>query len=306
MPVTWVDISMAYDGQRLDNFLIRHCKGVPKARIYRAIRQGEVRIDGKRAKASTRLATGVRLRVPPMQTAQVRPVGFSHEQLAAVKNWVLFENEDIVVINKPSGIAVHGGTSVHYGIIDLIKAADPATSFYLVHRLDRGTSGCLILAKNRPTLLLLHQALRDRIIEKSYLAWLGGAWRFSEDQCVEQPLRRLTQGDAGRKVVVSGLGQAAISHFYVEQRFLDSTLVRVKIETGRMHQIRVHAAYLGHPVLGDKMYGDKLLNKRFIAQHGVVRLCLHARSLSLNCFDEPINVCAPLPSDLQVLLESLQ
>lgn len=306
MPVSWVDISTSYDGQRLDNYLIRHCKGVPKARIYRAIRQGEVRVNGKRAKASSRLVAGDCLRVPPMQMAEIKQINFDHKQLALVKHAIIFENDELLVINKSSGLAVHRGTSVRFGVIDLIKAAYPQQSFYLVHRLDRGTSGCLILAKKRSSLLVLHQALREHTMEKTYVAWLSGVWQGDRDQCVSVPLLRNTREQAGRKVMVSSEGQYAVSHFHIEYQLGNLIQARIRIETGRMHQIRVHAAHLGHPVIGDQMYGDKSINKIFKQNYGVKRLCLHARSLQFDCLGECIHVSAPLPDDLQMLLERLQ
>lgn len=294
------------EGQRLDNFLLRHLKGAPKALVYRIIRSGEVRVNKGRAVADTRLAVGDVVRVPPLRLAQ--PTG---APAAPAREFpVLFEDEALLVINKPAGVAVHGGSGVSSGVIEQLRQARPQAQFLeLVHRLDKETSGLLMIAKRRSALTALQAQLRQRQTGKCYLALVFGAWPAS-CKVIDQPLHKYLTAEGERRVRMvdegDDRGRRSITVVKVRQRFADCTLLDVTIKTGRTHQIRVHLAAQAHPIVGDEKYGDFALNKAW-ARGGFDRMFLHATSLR---FEHPMDgramsLEAPLPAECQALLGML-
>ena len=305
--VKMVEILSDQAGQRLDNYLLTKLKGVPKSHVYRLLRSGQVRVNKGRKKPSYRIQPGDSVRIPPVRTADPHEAVIPDSVLALLENARLFENNDILVLNKPAGIAVHGGSELKFGIIDAIRQNYPDQFFELVHRLDRETSGCLVLAKNRTTLNALHQALRNEAqhehlprVEKTYLALLAGLWQHG-DKTIELPLRKIRRSGEHR-VEVSDDGQQAISHFKLVQHYRNASLMQIKIDTGRTHQIRVHAAASGHAIAGDSKYGDAAFNKE-MKKLGLQRLFLHASHIVLP-LGEGLSVHAPLSEDLSQLLDN--
>lgn len=307
--VRHVDAQEGDVGQRLDNFLMRHLRAVPKSHVYRVLRKGEVRVNGKRAKPETRLALGDRVRIPPVRlddkVIESRP---SHSLQAFVTQTIIHEDSDLLIINKPAGVAVHGGSGLAAGVIEALRAARPElTELELAHRLDRDTSGVLLMAKRRAALRQLHAALREREMTKRYLALVWGRWELGKKR-MDAPLLTNQKQGGERVVRVHPDGQPSISTFVPEQYFGKwATLMQVEIGTGRTHQIRVHAAYAGHPVAGDEKYGDKAGNEA-LRQFGLKRMFLHAQSLE---FIHPgsgqvMTVTAPLGEELQAVLASLE
>lgn len=305
--VQWLEIAAEYAGQRIDNFLLRYLKGVPKSYIYRIVRKGEVRVNKGRIKASYRLQAGDLLRIPPLrlpeEKEQVEPGDAVKRRLDAS---ILYEDQRFMVINKPSGIAVHGGSGVSYGVIETLRALRPDEHHLeLVHRLDRDTSGCLLISKRRSALRTLHELMRENRIDKRYLALLAGANNW-KSRMVDIPLLKNTLKGGERVVVVDETGKVAKTHFRRQRLFADTTLVEARLYTGRTHQIRVHAASLHHPVLGDQKYGDEAAN-RAMRKQGLRRLFLHASRLSFRWPGEKEDfvITAPLDDDLETLLERL-
>jgi len=303
-----IEISDVHAGQRLDNYLLTRLKGVPKSHIYRLLRSGQVRVNKGRKKPNYRLAAGDKVRIPPVTTAVREQKAVPDTVLKLLENARLFENNDILVLNKPAGIAVHGGSELDFGIIEALRQLYPDQFIELVHRLDRDTSGCLVLAKNRTVLGQLHRALRPErnnpetaVVRKSYLALLAGSWQLGQ-KTVDLPLQKVRRGGEHR-VEVSADGATAISHFKLVQHYAIASLMQVRIETGRTHQIRVHAAAMGHPVAGDKKYGDASFN-RAIRKQGLRRLFLHASDIDLPIGDG-LSIHAPLTQDLSQLLDKL-
>ena len=294
-------------GQRLDNFLLGQLKGAPRSLIYRILRTGQVRVNGGRAKADQRLSAGDSVRIPPVRLTESRDdaPGPSPKQIAAIEKAIVFEDDWLLALAKPSGIAAHGGSGVRFGAIELIRAARPNASLELVHRLDRDTSGLLLIAKKRTALLQLQALMRDGGITKQYLALLVGRLQ-GERFTVDLPLERGKQGGE-RMVRVGDDGKDSVSHFKLLERRGGHSYVEVRIDTGRTHQIRVHAAHLGHPVAGDDKYGDREINKRLREKAGLKRLFLHAASLefSLDEGRRPYLLNAPLPDDLNEALNRL-
>ncbi len=296
--VQHLPIEPGQDGQRIDNFLIGHLKGVPKTRIYRMLRAGEVRMDGRRVKADTRLVAGQMLRLPPVRMASLAaPDAEATWQLSAKAQravsqiQVLLETPSLLAIDKPAGLAVHGGSGVSLGVIEALREVRPAESLELVHRLDRDTSGLLLLAKSRPALLDLHRQLRDGHMRKRYLAVVAGTWPQGKDgptSLIKAPLRKRVGGNGERMVNVSPDGQASMTRV---RRLLDGdlpgfgpvTLVQAEPLTGRTHQIRVHLQHAGFPIVGDPKYGLATANAA-AAKAGLKRLFLHAWRLA---FDSP-------------------
>ena len=294
--------------QRLDNFLFRELKGVPKGHVYRLLRTGQVRVNGRRTKPDYRLESGDEVRIPPVRQAETPPpTRPGSRQQAALQDAILFEDDQLLVINKPAGIAVHGGSGVSFGIIEALRILRPEQRYLeLVHRLDRDTSGCLVIAKKRSALRFLHAGLREGAVEKQYLALLAGHWRGGERH-VRLALEKNVLQSGERRVRVTEAGKQAESTFKPVQAFKDATLVEVTIMTGRTHQIRVHAAHLKHPVLGDDKYGDRQANRTFRSL-GLKRMFLHARSLG---FRHPVSaeamlVSAPLDDNLKTVLDRLE
>lgn len=290
--------------RRLDNFLLSRLKGVPRAHVYRMIRSGQVRVNSQRASPDRRLAAGDRVRIPPVRLA-VEP---AREVRADRARWlekrVLYEDRDLLVLDKPAGLAVHGGSGVRLGAIELLRAARPgAVSLGLVHRLDRDTSGCLLIAKRQPVLRRLQAAFRAGAVEKTYRALLLGRLG-SGVRLVEAALLTAQRRGGERHVRVDSSGKAARTRFVAERRFDGATLVRVELLTGRTHQIRVHAASIGHPVAGDVRYG--LDDDPVVRNFGLARLFLHASAIALEHPEgNTLRVQCPLPEELAAVLSRL-
>lgn len=302
--VQWVEVTEGQVGQRVDNFLLARIKGAPRALIYRIVRKGEVRVNKKRVKADTRLALGDVVRIPPLRLSPreaVREVSDGLRNLLAGS--VLVEGPDWLVINKPSGLAVHGGSGVKIGLIEALRQVREDLDFLeLVHRLDRDTSGCLLLAKSRPALLTLNESLKQHRMDKRYLALVAGRWPARRD-FISARLERFELANGERRVRVDPAGKMARTRFAVREAFAGATLVEAEPITGRTHQIRVHAVHAGHPLLGDDKYGTRE-GGALAARLGLSRLFLHAAALS---FPEPnsgrpVQIKAPLPDDLEAVL----
>jgi 23S rRNA pseudouridine955/2504/2580 synthase len=307
-PVRQVIVEDGFQGQRLDNFLLAMLKGVPKSRIYRIVRKGEVRVNKGRTKVSYRLQLGDTVRIPPVRVAdRDAPQRPGEKTLDLLKHATLYEDKRLLVLNKPSGFAVHGGSGLKFGVIEALRCMRPGEKeLELVHRLDRDTSGCLMIAKRRSALRTLHELLRGNGVDKRYLALVAGRWE-RDRETVDAPLaKNLLQG--GERVVrVDPEGKEALTHFRVVERFSDLTLVEAQLMTGRTHQLRVHLAHLGTPILGDEKYGNGLANRRMKKQ-GLKRLFLHARSLAFDWDEEVgrLRVDAPLEPALEQLLKRLR
>lgn len=294
--------------QRLDNFLFRQLKGVPKSHVYRLLRTGQVRVNGRRVKQDYRLVNGDEIRIPPVRAAETTQViKPGSRQMSALQEAIVYEDDQLLVINKPAGMAVHGGSGLSFGVIEALRAMRPEQhSLELMHRLDRDTSGCLVIAKKRSVLRTLHAALRNGGVEKRYLALLTGAWQGGE-RPVRLALEKNVLQSGERRVRVAEQGKDSESLFRPLQKFNSAVLVEISILTGRTHQIRVHAAHLGHPVLGDDKYGDREANKRFRTM-GLKRMFLHASSLSFDhpATGEPLLVSAPLDNNLKTVLDRME
>jgi len=303
--VRLVTIEDEFAGQRVDNFLMRELKGVPRTLIYRIIRKGEVRVNRSRVQPSHKLCAGDLIRIPPVRAA-VPGAPPSESRAKRVLEHVLFEDDRLLVINKPSGMASHGGSGINHGVIELMRAARPDLHYLeLVHRLDRDTSGCMILAKRRSALRALHEQLRESQVEKHYLALVRGHWDYGARK-VEFPLATHTRQGGERHVTVDESGKYALSFFRPVETSKAASLVEVKIGTGRTHQIRVHASALDHPIAGDPKYGDKEWNKE-LAKLGLKRMFLHATALSFihPKSGESVLVNAPLPEDLSSAMDKI-
>jgi 23S rRNA pseudouridine955/2504/2580 synthase len=304
-PVKLVEVTDNNSDQRLDNFLIAQLKGVPKSHIYRIVRKGEVRVNKGRVDVKYRLIVGDIVRIPPVRLAESADVVFVKQSLRdALQQGILYEDDGLIVLNKPAGYAVHGGTGIDSGIIEGIRVMRPEAHFLeLVHRLDRDTSGCLLIAKKRSALRSLHELFRTDQVQKTYLALLSGQWARKKLVVTAPLLKNINKGGE-RIVVISQAGKEAETSFRRLQLFNDSTLVEASPKTGRTHQIRVHAASLGHPIVGDDRYGLDDTNKNF-KKRGYNRMFLHAETLQ---FQHPttgsvMKISAPLPQQLQNLLQ---
>jgi len=291
-------------GQRVDNFLHRELPGVPRARVYRLLRRGEVRVNGGRVRAEYRLEAGDEVRIPPVRLREEGPAP-SADRAAAILDNVLYEDKKLLVIDKPAGIAVHGGSGISHGVIELLRAARPdLKDLSLVHRLDRETSGCLVIAKKRSALRALHEKFREGIVEKNYLALVVGDWQFGE-QLIDEPLLVTHRKGGERHVIVSPEGKAAQTRVRLSKTYGKFSLLQCSPLTGRTHQIRVHLQSAGFPIAGDDRYGDPDANKRVKAR-GLARLFLHAQSISFpDEHGNELHFAAPLPDDLDRFLSVL-
>jgi 23S rRNA pseudouridine955/2504/2580 synthase len=292
--VRWIDVAEEEAGQRLDNFLMARLKGVPKSHIYRVLRSGEVRVNSGRVEGSRRVAAGDRIRIPPMRVAERE----DETPAPHFRMPVLFEDDSLLALDKPAGIAVHGGSGVAHGAIESLRSMRPEARYLeLVHRLDRETSGVLLIAKKRSALVALHEMLRTRAVDKRYLAGVAGRFR-NELQRVRAALAKRTT-DAGKHVRVSDEGQEAETVLRRLARGEEFSLLEAQLLTGRTHQIRVHLAHVGHPILGDDKYGNFELNKR-LRKEGLKRMFLHAASIRCDhpVTGEPLRIESPLPGDL--------
>lgn len=308
--VRLLEVGEDSDGQRIDNYLLKQLKGVPKSVIYKILRKGEVRVDKKRAKPDYRLSLGETVRIPPIRQAargEPQPVGEGLKK--AVEEAILYEDDALIVVNKPAGLAVHGGSGVSVGLIEVLRELRrPAKFLELVHRLDKDTSGCIMVAKKRSMLKALHSRLRDEGgIEKRYLALVCGRWNGRQHR-VEAPLEKYHLGSGERMVRVSREGKPSLTLFKWREHFQDATLVEAYPVTGRTHQIRVHAQHAGHPLAGDPKYTSEAQNEAF-RELGLRRLFLHAHSISapgLLAGGRDLYVEAPLEGSLQQLLDQLR
>ena len=304
--VQFLEIDADQAGQRIDNFLLARLKGVPKSRVYRILRKGEVRVNKSRVKPEYRLAAGDLVRVPPIRVAERdTPVGPGVGLQKLLLESILFEDEHLLVLNKPAGLAVHGGSGINLGVIEALRAIRPEAKFLeLVHRLDRDTSGCLLIAKKRSALRLLQEQMRNQQTRKTYQALVKGKWDKGRTR-VDAPLLKNTLKSGEWQVKVDAAGKPSVTHFSVLQHFQGATLLQATLETGRTHQIRLHTKLSGHPLAGDKKYGDEVFNNQ-LQQQGLKRMFLHASELS---FDHPdghrLSIEATLPEELSVVLEHL-
>lgn len=306
--VAYVEIGEEAEGQRIDNFLMRLAKGVPKSHIYRILRSGEVRVNKGRIDAEYRLKVGDIVRIPPLRIAQQTE---AQRAVPAAEFTILHEDTHLLVIDKPAGVAVHGGSGVAFGVIEQLRQSRPDAKFLeLVHRLDRETSGVLLLAKKRSALVALHEQIREGQLDKRYFAAVKGVWPHKR-QHIKSPLHKYTTPEGERRVRVQADGQASHTIFNKVGVFGPYTLLEAELKTGRTHQIRVHLAHAGFPILGDDKYGDFALNKalsRANASPRLGRMFLHAHRLQLTHpqSGEVVTFSAPLPAECADFLNAFQ
>lgn len=299
-------VTASSEGQRIDNFLFKTLKNVPKSRIYRMLRTGEVRINKKRAKASDKLQLDDQVRLPPLYQNSTEKVILPQSLKDRVLQTILYEDEDLMILNKPPGLPVHGGTESSFGVIDVLRQAFPENAFLeLVHRLDKQTSGCLMIAKKRDTLKALHLLLQEGSCQKTYFALVHGRWPKNE-HTIDAPLEKRTLASGERKVRVHPEGKAALTRVNIEKCYANHSLLRLTPKTGRTHQLRVHLSYKGHPIVGDTKYGQRQLDHNSAATEKC-RLFLHAYRLAFihPKTQQKLNVEAPLWEDLVAVLEEM-
>jgi 23S rRNA pseudouridine955/2504/2580 synthase len=304
--VRQVSVSADEAGQRIDNFLARYLKGVPRSHIYRILRRGEVRVNSGRIKAQYKVCAGDMVRIPPVRIADREGPGAIPVTGEGLGGRILFENSRCLVLDKPAGMAVHGGSGVSYGVIEALRAERPDAPYLeLAHRLDRDTSGCLVIAKRRSFLRAFHEQLRDGSVEKYYLALVAGQWEHGARK-VSVALRKNTLAGGERMVRVDDAGKTALTVFRPIDRFPSATLVEAQLHTGRTHQIRVHGAHIGHPLAGDDKYGDRDFNSA-MRELGLRRMFLHAHRVAFADQDgNPVDVSAPLDDQLKAVLDRLE
>jgi 23S rRNA pseudouridine955/2504/2580 synthase len=307
--VRLLEVDSEAAGTRLDQFLMRLLPNVPRSRIFRIVRKGEVRVNGKRAGPEHRLQERDKVRVPPVRIEAEpepgQPKRVSPRVTELIAGSIIAEDDRLLVLDKPAGVAVHGGSGVSFGIIEALRAMRPKEELELVHRLDRDTSGCLLIARKRSALRTLHELMREGKVEKRYLALVKGHWNLGHTR-IDAPLRTDTRVGGERTVKVHPSGKTAVSEFRPVQWFgKRATLVEVSLLTGRTHQIRVHSAHAGNPVAGDDKYGDEDFNAE-LKEIGLNRMFLHSHSVS---FDWPqggdFSASAPLPADLSKVIDAL-
>lgn len=307
--IQYISVTADDAGQRIDNFLRTQLKGVPKSLIYRILRKGEVRVNKKRIKPEYKLVVGDEIRIPPVRVSEREesPVSVKLSKVAALANCILYEDDDLLLINKPSGTAVHGGSGLSFGVIEGLRALRPETKFLeLVHRLDRDTSGVLLIAKKRSALRSLHEQLRAKGMQKDYLALVSGQWP-AHCKVVAAPLIKNILQSGERIVRVNAEGKPSETRFKIEERFEFATLIKASPITGRTHQIRVHTLHAGHPIAFDDRYGDRQFDSE-LRNSGLKRLFLHAAALR---FEHPnsgkiLSIEAPLDIDLKNCLTFLR
>ena len=307
--VKMLTISEDEAGQRIDNYLLAKLKGVPKSLIYRILRKGEVRVNKGRIKPEYKLQNGDVVRVPPVRVSEKNtvPISKNLNKVTSLESHIIFEDDCLLVLNKPSGIAVHGGSGLNFGVIEALRALRPEARFLeLVHRLDRDTSGILLVAKKRSALRNLHEQLRVKTVQKDYLALVRGQWQ-SHVKVVQAPLLKNELASGERIVKVSEQGKPSETRFAIEERYQNATLVKASPVTGRTHQIRVHTQYAGHPIALDDKYGDKEFDK-YMQDLGLNRLFLHAFSIR---FEHPktgetLRLNAQLDEKMKAILKKLR
>jgi 23S rRNA pseudouridine955/2504/2580 synthase len=294
-------------GQRIDNLLMRHFKTVPRSHVYRLLRKGEVRVNRKRVDAQYRVLAGDEVRLPPVRIEPSSEPGRPSSSLQElIERAVIFQDKHLLVIDKPAGVAVHGGSGMSHGVIEALRASRPRETLELVHRLDRDTSGCLVVARDRATLTSLHALIRQSGVHKTYLGLVSGSWQLGTKR-IDAPLATDDRRHGERHVRVAAAGKDSVSVFKPVQFFGSlATLMEIDIPTGRTHQIRVHAAFAGHPLLGDDKYGERERNAE-LKQHGLRRIFLHAHSIAFEWpgTGVPFHVSAPLPAELAAVLDGI-
>jgi 23S rRNA pseudouridine955/2504/2580 synthase len=294
-------------GQRIDNLLMRHFKTVPRSRVYRLLRKGEVRVNRKRVDAEYRVAAGDEVRLPPVRIDRSsEPSRPSSSLQELVERALIYQDKHLLVIDKPAGVAVHGGSGMSHGVIEALRASRPRETLELVHRLDRDTSGCLAVARDRVTLTSLHALIRESGMHKTYLGLVSGSWQLGTKR-IDAPLATDDRRHGERHVRVAAAGKDSVSVFKPVQFFGSlATLMEVDIPTGRTHQIRVHAAFAGHPLLGDDKYGDRERNAE-LKRQGLRRIFLHAHSIAFDWPGSgvPFHVSAPLPAELAAVIDTI-
>ena len=305
--VSQVTVDEASAGQRIDNFLCKHLKGVPKSHLYRILRDGQVRVNSKRVDATYRLQLEDVVRIPPVRVAaplqQAQPVHVAIKLAGSV----IYEDEAMLALNKPAGMAVHGGSGISRGVIEQLRLERPQARFLeLAHRLDRETSGVLLVGKKRSALTRLHDMMRENQMRKRYLMLVQGCWKDQKRRVV-LPLVKHEMENGEKRVSVQTGGQHSETVFYLKENLGEFSLLEAELVTGRTHQLRVQLAHLGFPILGDDKYGDFSLNKR-LQKSGLKRMFLHSAQTSLNhpLTQEPLTLTAPLPGDLQQFLDKVR
>ena len=297
-------VDAEHSGQRVDNFLIRHCPGVPRSHLYQLIRKGAVLVDGRRVKQTRKLVVGEQVRVPAMSVKVADEVTVPSRLADVAGDAVLLEHDDFLIVSKPAGVAVHGGSGLAFGLIDALRQSRNEPTLELGHRLDKDTSGCLLVGRGKRSTRVLQNLFRQRQVEKRYLALLDGQWP-EHVRKVDAPLLKNAEHAGERRVVVSAEGQASLTRFKISRRFAEATLVDVTLDTGRTHQIRVHSKHVGHAVVGDTRYGDNRRNAWFRKQ-GLSRLYLHSSALGFSWKGESINVLAPTDNQWKQSLAGLR
>jgi 23S rRNA pseudouridine955/2504/2580 synthase len=311
--VTWTEIDEGSCDQRIDNFLCKHLKGVPKSHIYRILRSGEVRVNKKRVNQTYKLQLGDQVRIPPVRVAETQ----QSDYVPPVEFPIIYEDDALIAINKPAGVAVHGGSGVSFGVIEQMRSARPQAKFLeLVHRLDRETSGILLLAKKRSALVAMHEIMREGNSDKRYYALVLGKWH-NVKQHVKLPLHKFDTPQGEKRVMVREDGMASHTIFSLLKNWPQSnllgsklpefSLLEAQLKTGRTHQIRVHLSHLGFPIAGDDKYGDFPCNKEIMKQ-GLKRMFLHAHAISFDhpLSGEPLSLNAPLAPELQSFINILE
>jgi 23S rRNA pseudouridine955/2504/2580 synthase len=310
--VRQIEVDSEAAGTRLDQFLMRLLTGVPRSRVFRIVRKGEVRVNGKRARPEQRLQERDTVRIPPVrleeEPAPGEPARVPSRARETIESAIVSEDDRLIVLDKPAGVAVHGGSGLSFGVIEALRAMRPDEELELVHRLDRETSGCLLVARRRSALRTLHELMREGLVEKRYLTLVRGHWNLGHTK-IDAPLRTDIRVGGERTVKVNSSGKEALSEFKPIQWFGNqATLLEVSLHTGRTHQIRVHAAHAGHPVAGDEKYGDETFNEVMKAA-GLNRMFLHSHSVS---FEWPqgahgglFSASAPLPTELSAVIDAL-
>ena len=303
--VSFVEVDLTQVDQRLDNFLLKTLKTVPKTRVYRIIRKGEVRVNKKRCKPDYKLKMGDIVRVPPVRIDQTHDAQnyIAPALIENIEKTILFENKHLVIINKPSGLAVHSGSGINFGVIDIMRRLRPDTEIELAHRLDRDTSGCLLLAKHRQSLLAMQRCFLDNSLNKTYLAVAKGCWPQNKKE-VTASLKKVTLANGERRVLVDPAGQSALTKIIDCQQKKQYSVLTIQLMTGRTHQIRVHCQSQGHELIGDTKYGDVDFNKT-MKKKGFKRLMLHASRLELprTEFSEEIVINADTPDIFNQLIK---
>ncbi|MFK7892487.1 MAG: RluA family pseudouridine synthase [Granulosicoccus sp.] len=290
--------------QRIDNFLVRHCPGVPRSHLYQLIRKGKVLVNGRRIRQTRKLQIGEKVRIPELTVSSASVTKVPGKLQELVQRSIILRHEDFFVLNKPPGLAVHAGTGLAFGLIDALRQQQGSDRLELAHRLDRATSGCLLVGRNPRVTRQLQDLFRKRLIEKTYLALVDGNWPES-CRTVSLPLLKNTAHAGERRVVVDKRGQPSTTHIKVVGRVDEASLLEVSLETGRTHQIRVHTSHKGHGIVGDTRYGDNRRNA-FFKRQGLSRLFLHACELSFEWCGEPVRIHAGTDDTWNAGLRSLQ